>query len=264
MLPDMQNQRDTRRITLDEVGISHVRYPTEFVDGQLSQGGIGDFDVVVSLPADRRGTHMSRMVEVVHDYLQRLDPRELLLVLKHAAAKLEVDDISIRVSLAVATPVMSPASELSSFQASDVRLDARLNDGAFALSTTVTSQVTSLCPCSKAISDYGAHNQRSDVSLTVVGDGNDPYPLGVAQAVDLIRSIGSCPVYPLVKRPDERAITMAAYEHPAFVEDMVRDLSVALRRLGLSHSVSVRNLESIHSHDAVATVVWAPSAHLRP
>ena len=151
------------------MGISGLRYPTVFDDGQISQGGMGDFDVVVRLPSDRRGTHMSRMVEIVHDHLTRLDPRELPLVLKHAAAKLDVDCVEIRCALPIATSVTSPASGRESWQASDVRFEAALADGDFTPQTLVTTQVTSLCPCSKAISDYGAHNQRSDVTLTVDG-----------------------------------------------------------------------------------------------
>jgi len=259
MLPDIQDQLDDRGIELDEVGISGLRYPTVFDDGQISQGGMGNFDVVVRLPSDRRGTHMSRMVEIVHDHLTRLDPRELQLVLKHAAAKLDVDCVEIRCSLPIATSVTSPESGRESWQASDLRFDAALLDGDFSLKTVVTTQVTSLCPCSKAISDYGAHNQRSDVTLRVEGNRDEPYPLTVLQAVELIRSVGSCPVYPMVKRPDERAITMAAFDHPLFVEDMARDLSLSLRELGVPHDLSIRNLESIHSHDAVANLEYHAS-----
>ena len=254
MLPDIQDQFDDRGIELDEVGISGLRYPTVFDDGRLSQGGIGVFDVVVRLPSDRRGTHMSRMVEIVHEHMATLDPRELPLVLKHAAAKLDVDCVEIRCGVPIATLVTSPESGRESWQASDVRVEAALHDGSVRLNTTVTTQVTSLCPCSKAISDYGAHNQRSDVTLQVEGNGDDPYPLTVSRAVELIRSVGSCAVYPLVKRPDERAITMAAFDHPVFVEDMARDLSSILRQHLISHVVSIRNLESIHSHDAISRV----------
>ena len=256
MLPDIQDEIDARGIDLDEVGIAGLRYPTVFDDGQISQGGVGTFDVLVRLPSDRRGTHMSRMVEIVHDHLARLDPRELPLVLKHASAKLDVDSFTISCVLPVATLVISPESGRESWQASDVRLEGSLVDGSFRLSTAVTSQVTSLCPCSKAISEYGAHNQRSDVTLRVEGEGDDPYPLTVSEAVELIRSVGSCAVFPLVKRPDERAITMAAFDHPAFVEDMARDLSLRMRDLRIGHTVFVRNLESIHSHDAVARLQW--------
>ncbi len=116
------------------------------------------------------------------------------------------------------------------------------------------SEVTSLCPCSRAISDYGAHNQRSQVTLTLLGDGDNPYPLPVHEIVAAIRTVGSAPVFPVVKRPDERVITMQAYDHPAFVEDMVRDLSLWCRSRSLAHRVAVRNIESIHSHDAIASV----------
>lgn len=256
MLPDIQDERDGRDVELDEVGISGLRYPTIFDDGELTQAGIGNFDLVVCLPAERRGTHMSRMVEIVHEHLSTLDPRELPLVLKHATAKLDVDSVAIRCALPIATSVRSPESGRDSWQASDVQIEASLTEGDFFLGTAVTSQVTSLCPCSQAISDYGAHNQRSDVILRVEGDGDDPYPLSVSQVVEFIRSIGSCAVFPLVKRPDERVITMSAFDNPAFVEDMARDLSLRVRKLRISHAVSVRNLESIHSHDAVARLRW--------
>lgn len=260
MLPDVQDEVDVRGIELSDVGISGLRYPTEFRDGSTSQAGVGLFDVLVTLPSDRRGTHMSRMVQLVHDHLATIDPRELPLVMKRVAAKMDIDQAQVRIALPIATRVISPVSGLEAFQASDLGLDAAIIAGSFSLTTTVTTQVTSLCPCSKTISDYGAHNQRSDVTVSVSGTEDDPYPMDAVQIVELIRSSGSCPVYPLVKRPDERAITMTAYDHPAFVEDMARDLSLALRSRNVGHAVNIRNLESIHSHDAVASVAWAPSA----
>lgn len=256
MLPDIQDQLDSRGIELDEVGVSRVRYPVRFDDGGLTQSGVASFDVVVTLPADRRGTHMSRMVELVHDHFTQINPQELPLAMKHVTSKLEVDKAQVRAAMAVALPTTSPATGRTAYQASDLVLEARLAEGAFTLTTSVTTQVTSLCPCSKAISDYGAHNQRSDVTVAVEAEGDDCYPIEVTELVDLIRSVGSCPVYPLVKRPDERAITMAAYDHPVFVEDMARDLSGQLRARRVAHVVSVRNLESIHSHDAVSVVRW--------
>jgi GTP cyclohydrolase I len=260
MLPDVQDEVDVRGIELDTVGISRLRYPTAFTDGTTRQAGIGSFDVLVTLPSDRRGTHMSRMVQLVQDNLASIDPRELPLVMKRVAAKMDIDKAQVRITLPIATRVVSPVSGLEAFQASDLELNAIIDAGTFTLTTTVTTQVTSLCPCSKTISDYGAHNQRSDVTVAVSGAEDDPYPVEAAQLVELIRSSGSCPVYPVVKRPDERAITMTAYDHPAFVEDMARDLSLELRTRNVGHAVSIRNLESIHSHDAVASVAWSPSA----
>jgi GTP cyclohydrolase I len=259
MLPDIQDQYEPRHIPIDRVGITGVRYPTRFSDSALDQQGVATFDLLVALPGDRRGTHMSRMVELIHDHLQELDPAELPRFLKTAAAKLDVDSLEVRASLPIVTRVTSPASGRSSWQPSDVALSARLGPTELAVETLVSSEVTSLCPCSKAISDYGAHNQRSRVSVTVVGSADAPYPLPVHHTIELIRQTASCPIYPLVKRPDERAITMTAYDHPAFVEDMARDLSQELRGLELEHRVTVQNFESIHSHDAIASLSWSPS-----
>lgn len=260
MLPDVQDEVDTRGIELNEVGISGLRYPTQFMDGATRQAGIGSFDVLVTLPSDRRGTHMSRMVQLVQEHLTVIDPRELPLVLKQVAVRMDIDTAHVRVTLPIATTVVSPVSGLKAFQASDLHLSATIDTGSFTLITSVTAQVTSLCPCSKTISDYGAHNQRSDVKVSVSGTDSDPYPLNVEDLVNLIRASGSCPVYPVVKRPDERAITMTAYDNPAFVEDMARDISLELRRRNIGHTVGIRNLESIHSHDAVCSVSWTPSA----
>ena len=257
MLPDLQDQEDFRGVELDEVGISNVRYPVTFDDGSTRQGGIASFDVSVRLAATRRGTHMSRMVELVHDISSRLDPRELPLVVKTIAARLDVETARLSASLPIAFAVTSPASDRISFQPSDLVLAGAIEDGAIRVWTSLTTQVTSLCPCSKAISDYGAHNQRSNVSLTLEGGGDGPYPMQVADLFERIRTVGSCPIYPIVKRPDERAITMAAFDKPAFVEDMARDLSIPLRGFGITHEIFVRNLESIHSHDAVARVRWS-------
>lgn len=255
-LPDIQDQIDERGIELDRVGIAGVQYPVRFDDGATEHAGIATFDVTVTLPSDRRGTHMSRMVEIIHDELQDLDPARLPQALKVAADRLDVDRVQVSLSMPMAFVVRAPASLKEAWQVCDVQFEAQLTDGETELSVTVGADVTSLCPCSKAISEYGAHNQRSRVRLTTVGRGEDAYPLDVATAFAMVRAVGSSPVYPLIKRPDERVLTMDAHDHPAFVEDMARDLSQACRARGVAHSVSVRNFESIHSHDAVANVAW--------
>ena len=258
-LPDIQDQHDGRGIELDRVGIAGLQYPVRFHDGSSEHAGIATFDITVTLPADRRGTHMSRMVEIVHDELENLEPERLPQILKVAADRLEVDRVQVGVALPIAFLVRAPASRKEAWQVCDVELEARLTADRSELSVTVGTDVTSLCPCSKAISDYGAHNQRSRVRLTSVGQDEDVYPLDVASAFAMIRSVGSSPVFPLIKRPDERVLTMAAHDRPAFVEDMARDLSRACRDRGVAHSVRVRNFESIHSHDAVAELMWAPA-----
>jgi GTP cyclohydrolase I len=257
-LPDIQDQVDGRGIELDRVGIAGVQYPVRFSDGSSKHAGIATFDVTVTLPADRRGTHMSRMVEIIHDELQDLEPERLPQALKVAADRLEVSTVQVGVAMPMAFVVHAPASAKEAWQVCDVHLDAKFLVGHTELAVTVGTDVTSLCPCSKAISDYGAHNQRSRVLLTTFGNDEDVYPLDVASAFSIIRSVGSSPVYPLIKRPDERVVTMNAHDHPVFVEDMARDLSQACRERGVAHAVRVRNFESIHSHDAVASVSWVP------
>ncbi|MDT9689480.1 GTP cyclohydrolase, FolE2/MptA family [Streptomyces sp. P9(2023)] len=251
---DIQNETDSRGIELDQVGISGLRYPVYFEDGYLRQDGIADIAITVRLQHDRRGTHMSRMVALAHDHLQRFDPRQLPQVLKAGADLLDAPAVTVTVAMPISTTVVAPASGRESKQVHDVRIEGHWDNGDVTVVTAVTSEVTSLCPCSKAISDYGAHNQRSRITLNVTGQGDSPYPLPVQSAVRLLTSSASAPVVPLVKRADERVLTMQAYDHPVFVEDMARDVSLACRDRGLRHSVRIRNLESIHSHDAVAYV----------
>jgi GTP cyclohydrolase I len=170
-LPDIQDQIDERGIELDRVGIAGVQYPVRFDDGATEHAGIATFDVTVTLPSDRRGTHMSRMVEIIHDELQDLDPARLPQALKVAADRLDVDRVQVSLSMPMAFVVRAPASLKEAWQVCDVQFEAQLTDGETELSVTVGADVTSLCPCSKAISEYGAHNQRSRVRLTTVGRG---------------------------------------------------------------------------------------------
>jgi len=253
-LRDIQNEVDGRGIAIDRVGIAGVRYPVSLVDGQLAQAGIAEFDIAVALSSDKRGTHMSRMVEFIRDYLTELDPRRLPIVLKTAADVFEATTVSIGAEVQFATEVAAPVTGRTAYQVHGLRFDAMVDEADVNVETAVTAEVTSLCPCSKAISDYGAHNQRSKVRLTTVGSADAPYPISATDAAEMIRSIGSAPVYPVVKRSDERHLTMQAFDHPVFVEDMVRDLSIACQALQVRHRIDVRNLESIHSHDAVASI----------
>lgn len=259
-LPDIQSSRDARGIEIDEVGIDNLRYPTTFVDGFLTQPGVANFKVTVRLPADLKGTHMSRMVDLVESNLRTVDPRDLHQACKSGASALDASELRISAAVPISIPVRAPASGRSSEQVHDVRVDAIHRDGQTTVGTTVSTEITTLCPCSKAISDYGAHNQRSIVTATVwgAGEGEDAYPVTATQIVAILRGSGSAAVVPLVKRPDERVLTMKAHDNPCFAEDVVRNASASLRGLGVEHSVSVRNLESIHSHDAVATLAWSP------
>lgn len=251
---DIQSEKDERGVEVTRVGITGLRQPVSFDDGRTRQTGISEIEITVMLPQHMRGTHMSRMVEIARDNMHDLDPGQLPTILKVVADRLDVATVEVNVALPFAIEVEAPASASRGWQVNDMVIRGRLDGDSVVVETTVASEVTSLCPCSKAISDYGAHNQRSRVALSVFGDGDIPYPVAVGELVDAIRSVGSAPVFPVVKRSDERVITMQAYDRPAFVEDMVRDLSLWCSQRGLRHRVAVRNIESIHSHDAIAVV----------
>lgn len=253
-LPDMQSEPDARGVAIDQVGIVGLRHPVIFDDGTTRQSGIADIELTVALASDVRGTHMSRMIRVITDDLQVLDPFDLPRVMKLAAHRMSVDNITMSIGMAFASQVAAPVSGSRDWQVHDLHIVGTLVFGIAIVDATVTTDVTSLCPCSRAVSDYGAHNQRSRVSVTVRGDGDQVYPVRVSELVDLIRSVGSCPVYPFVRRADERAITMLAYDNPVFVEDIVRELAVACEGRGVAYRVEARNLESIHSHDAIARI----------
>ncbi|MET9218662.1 GTP cyclohydrolase I FolE2 [Streptomyces sp. NPDC003300] len=253
---DIQNEPDNRGIAIDEVGISGLRYPLTFDDGHTRQQGIADISVTVALQADRRGTHMSRMIALVHEEIATLTPQELPLALKRGLSLLDAPALTLTLALPLATSVTAPASRQESWQTHDITISGRITPDGCTVTTEVTTDVTSLCPCSKAISDYGAHNQRSEITLQVTGSADTPYPLPVHEIIQLLRSTGSAPVIPLIKRSDERVVTMQAYDRPAFVEDIIREISLACRKKGISHAVKAKNLESIHSHDAIATLTY--------
>lgn len=259
-LPDIQDSHDDRGIAIDEVGVANVRSPFNFRDGEISQSGVATVAVTVGLHREARGTHMSRMVQSIESILADLVPNELGAHLKNLAALLHAHDVRLSVEFPVALAVQAPATRIVSHQVSDVVLSASLHEEVVRLATSVTTDITTLCPCSQAVSDYGAHNQRSRVSVDVMGRGDDLYPMSVVDLFGLIRSVGSAPVVPVIKRADERHLTMQAFDRPAFVEDVVRDLSAALRQGSIPHRVESVNVESIHSHDAVARLAW-PGGH---
>ncbi|MFA4897335.1 MULTISPECIES: GTP cyclohydrolase I FolE2 [Microbacterium] len=257
-LPDIQDEADARGIALDAVGVSGVRTPIRITDGEVDAMGVGSAEFVVSLAGDRRGTHMSRMVETLAVQLREFDPRCARALIVSAADRLDASNARISFDLAVPFEVRAPVSAVPAWQTADVNFSIESSPTSVTMTTTLTTHVTSLCPCSRAISDYGAHNQRSAVTLSITGEADELYPLTLGEIFSLVRQVGSCPIYPVIKRPDERWITMQAYDHPAFVEDMVRDVSSTCRARGLGHSIHVRNFESIHSHDAVASLSWVP------
>ncbi|MFV0282505.1 MAG: GTP cyclohydrolase FolE2 [Castellaniella sp.] len=256
-MPDVQSGPDTRRIAIQRVGVRGVRHPLLVVTGAgQSQATVADWEMTVALPADEKGTHMSRFISLLES--RRTEPMTPAALCAMAQSMLDllqadVGDVTARFPYFIEKP--APVSGVRSLMDYQVRWSVRARRGtAPRFSLFVQVPVTSLCPCSKAISEYGAHNQRSHVSVDLEYDA--------VQAVDLdalirgVESQASCELWGLLKRADEKFVTERAYENPKFVEDLVRDVAVMLQHLPgvASYQVTAENFESIHNHSAYAVV----------
>lgn len=253
-LQDVQALPDHRGITLDEVGIADLRVPVRIGsrDGS-SQATVATFELAVEVPATVKGTHMSRFVESLLTVDEPITPPVLVALADTIRDRLGSRQAVTRMRFPYFLTREAPVSGLAAPLDYEGSFSVLLN-GSCTLEVGVRAPVTSLCPCSKEISDYGAHNQRGYVEATVQCAPEDP--IWLEDLVDIAEQAASAPVYALLKRIDERRVTMDAYEKPAFVEDIARDTAGALGAdaRALAYTVRVTNLESIHSHNAVATV----------
>ncbi|MGA7965219.1 MAG: GTP cyclohydrolase FolE2 [Gammaproteobacteria bacterium] len=250
-IEDVQAQRDERRMAIDAVGISHLKLPIKVEDAGEVQYTVAEVRCAVELPPERRGTHMSRFVALLADDQTPVSARTLPALLSTMAERLEAKAAEIEFVFPFFKHKQAPVSGVASPMDYKVRLGARLAGGTTLATTDITVPVTSLCPCSKEISAYGAHNQRSHVRVSV--EGAD---CGIGELIALVESEASAPLYGLLKRADEKRVTEQAYENPKFVEDMVRDVALRLKVLsGIGYfRVEVENFESIHNHSAYAVI----------
>jgi GTP cyclohydrolase I len=259
-LPDVQAEAPAIPIVVDEAGISDLRYPlsVHLADGNSYQT-VATTSFAASVPADTRGVHMSRFVETLHDWRARIGVETLSALLADLSNRLGAQDVVARFEFPLFLERVGPVSGGAALVCYDCSLEGRLHSDATHCTLTTRVPVTSLCPCSREISDYGAHNQRGSIETSVsfeMIDGVEPLDFD-----DLIRAAeeaGSAPIYTLLKRTDERHVTMQAYENPAFVEDITRAVAAALkpdRRIRVGR-VRVVNEESIHAHNAYATIKW--------
>jgi GTP cyclohydrolase I len=253
-LEDVQSLPDDRGVPIDEVGISGLRLPVRIAGrGTADQPTVAELAMSVDLEASAKGTHMSRFVEVMAECLEPIDA----IALGEIAFELRRRLQSNRASIAMEFPYFVYRAAPVTGRTAPVEYEGRLRaEAAETVSLTVGARVpiASLCPCSKEISDYGAHNQRGYVAIEV-GCRVDA-PIWIDDLIEIAEAAGSAPLYAVLKRPDERFVTMQAYENPAFVEDIARDVAVALRGDARVEwfQITVTNLESIHVHNAVATI----------
>ena len=256
-IPDVQAGRDERRIAIERVGIKGLRYPLPFADGDApAQATIATCNVYVTLPESQKGTHMSRLVELLEE--RALSGAEPLTVaglrgfVEALVARLDAPGGRIEIAFPFFVRKTAPVSGVASLVDFDVRLTAELADGQYTSTIGIAAPVTSLCPCSKEISAYGAHNQRSLVTVTVRPRAS----VLVTELVRMAEEEASCELYGILKRADEKYVTERAYDNPRFVEDLVR--GVALRLAGdgrfSAYTVEAENFESIHNHSAYARI----------
>jgi MptA/FolE2 family GTP cyclohydrolase len=255
VIPDVQGGSDDRGVCIDEVGIDGLSYPVEVAgrDG-ASQRTVARATMTVELSADQRGVHMSRFVELLDEQAGAISQEGFGQLVESVRQRLDSRCALVELSFPYFLRREAPASGAASMNRYDCRLVGKAMEGeAFEIEVGVCVPVTSRCPCSKEISDYGAHNQRGHVEIQVKGDG-----LWFEDLIEVAEESGSAPILALLKRPDEKVVTMQAYDNPAFVEDLVRDVLVALRddaRVSAA-AVSITNQESIHAHEAVARLRW--------
>ncbi len=253
LIPDVQNSVDTRQIAINKVGIKSIRHPIKVQDKSVGvQHTIAMFNMYVGLPHNFKGTHMSRFVEILNSHEREISVENFPVMLQDMVVKLEAQTGQIEMNFPYFINKTAPASGVQSLMDYDVTLIGDIADGKVSTTVKVVVPVTSLCPCSKKISAYGAHNQRSHV--TVTARTNDF--VWIEELVQLVEAEASCELFGLLKRPDEKYVTERAYDNPKFVEDMVRDVAARLNaepRVD-AYVVESENFESIHNHSAYALI----------
>jgi len=261
-MEDVQNRPDTRGIALDAVGISQLRYPVSVAARDRGkQETVADFTLTADLPDTVKGTHLSRFVQLVHEYAGDLSVAALTRMAQDLTERLDSTYAQVETQFPFFVERAAPVTGATSLLECQARLTATARRTCVDAVIGVSVPVTSVCPCSKAISDYGAHNQRGRIAIDARLSSVEEQSAGALRADELIELAERCassPVYPLLKRPDERFVTMAAHDNPVFVEDMVRNGARALledSRIS-AFRIQATNDESIHNHMAFARVEW--------
>ena len=252
-IADVQASADTRQIAIDKVGIKSVRHPIKVADKSDGvQHTIANFNMYVYLPHHFKGTHMSRFLEILNGYEREISVENFESMLRDMVKRLEAESGHVEMNFPYFVNKTAPMSGVKSLMDYEVTFIGEIDKGQYHQTMKVVVPVTSLCPCSKKISDYGAHNQRSHVTITARANTF----VWIEDIIRIAEEQASCELYGLLKRTDEKYVTERAYDNPKFVEDMVRDVAAALNRDERidAYIVESENFESIHNHSAYALI----------
>lgn len=252
-IEDVQARHDTRQLAIDKVGIKSIRHPIKVADkSEGVQHTVAVFNMYVHLPHNFKGTHMSRFVEILNGYEREISVENFETMLREMVVRLEAESGHVEMSFPYFINKKAPISGVQSLLDYEVTFIGEIHKGQYRQTTKVVVPVTSLCPCSKKISDYGAHNQRSHVTVTA----RTNEMVWIEDIVRMVEDQASCELFGLLKRPDEKYVTERAYDNPKFVEDMVRDVAAVFnadKRID-AYIVESENFESIHNHSAYALI----------
>ena len=253
LMTDIQASSDLRNVAIDRVGVKEVVYPLQLRtrDGG-TQTTVATINMYVSLPHHQKGTHMSRFLEVLNAQTQGpLTPQQMPQIAHAIKERLNAETAHFEATFTYFIDKPAPVTKTIGKMDYRVTFECSAN-GETDFTMKVSAPAASLCPCSKEISEYGAHNQRCRIEAKVRMEG----VLWIEELVDILERAASCPVFAVLKRPDEKHVTERAYENPKFVEDIIRDLAVGLERERrvLSYEISSENFESIHNHNAYAQI----------
>jgi len=253
LIEDVQGRADTRRIPIDRVGIKDIFHPVRVKDRSGGeQHTIANFSMYVHLPHNFKGTHMSRFVEILNEHEREISVESFNGMLSEMTTRLDSGGGHLEMSFPYFVMKKAPVTRVQSLLDYRATLAAELNDGRIDTWIKVLVPVTSLCPCSKQISDYGAHNQRSHLTISAKIREH----VWLEELIDVAEQEGSCELFGILKRPDEKWVTERAYDNPKFVEDIVRDVATRLNQDERirSYVIEAENFESIHNHSAYARI----------
>jgi GTP cyclohydrolase I len=256
---DIQNQKDDRNIDIDKVGVKDIRYPITVLDKETkTQQTVALINMYVNLPRDYKGTHMSRLVEILNEHNRRISIQNFSDILSTMKKRLNAESAQIEISFPYFVMKLSPVTHSQGLMEYQCTFKGSLNKGKD-LVVMINVPINTLCPCSKEISNFGAHNQRGEVRLQVRFNKF----IWIEDLIKLVEESAPSDIYSVLKREDEKYVTEKAYQNPKFVEDIVRDIASKLDRDPniTWFAVESENFESIHNHNAYAFIERDKSQH---